>query len=288
MKVSGGGHTERGLRQSSKAAAPDSTTPDATALQCGRFLRGMLCLILTLAACMSAGLLHAQQLTVAGASSLRPTLDYIVERYEQLHPGSEIAVIYGSSGRLSAQIINGAPFDVFLSADMEYPQRVRERLADASEPQVYAFGRLVLWSAHLDASTMTLQGLAQDHVRRIAIAQPAVAPYGERARQALQATGVWDAVQTRLVFGENISQAAQMAASGAADVGLFAQSLVVQPALATRPWLLVDDSLHEPLAHGMLITPRGLPHPQARTFMAFMNSDEARAILVSQGFQVPD
>lgn len=254
----------------------------------GRFVRQVLARGLALVLGLASGLLHAQQLTIAGASSLRPTLDYIADRYEQQHPGSDIAIIYGSSGRLSAQIINGAPFEVFLSADTEYPRRLRERLPEAGEPQIYALGRLVLWSATLDASALTLQDLTHDDIRRIAIAQPAVAPYGERARQALQAANVWDAVQTKLVFGENISQTAQMTASGAADVGLFAQSLAVRPELAEGTWRLLDDSLHEPLEHAMLITPRGLEHPYADAFVTFMKSEEVREILVRQGFQVPD
>lgn len=234
------------------------------------------------------GVVQAQQLTVAAASSLRPALDYLVDRYQQQNPGSEVSIIYGSSGRLSAQIINGAPFDVFLSADMEYPERLREQLPDVPEPQIYAMGRLVLWSSRFDASALTLQDLTRQDIRRIAVAQPAVAPYGERARQALVAAGIWEAVQTKLVFGENISQAAQMAASGAADAGLFSMSLAMQPELAGHPYLVIDESLHEPLAHGMVIAPRGRSHPQAEAFLAFMLTVEAREILAREGFQVPD
>lgn len=234
------------------------------------------------------GLAQAQPLTVAAASSLRPTLDHLVDRYQQQNPGSEVSIIYGSSGRLSAQIINGAPFDVFLSADMEYPLRLREYSPQVSKPQAYAMGRLVLWSARLDASALTLQDLTRNDIRRIAIAQPAVAPYGERARQALVAVGVWEVIQPKLVFGESIAQAAQMAASGAADVGLFAMSMAVQPELGEHPYLIVDDSLYEPLDHGMVSTPRGRNHPQADAFMAFMLAEEARGILSREGFLVPD
>jgi len=251
--------------------------------------RSWLCrLTLGLGLWMLMALAQAQQLTVAAASSLRPTLDYLVERYQQQYPDSEVSIIYGSSGRLSAQIINGAPFDLFLSADMEYPQRLREQLADVSEPQIYTIGRLVMWSARLDAAALSLQDLAADDIRRIAIAQPSVAPYGERARQALVAAGLWDKVQAKLVFGESISQAAQMAASGAADVGLFALSLAAQPELAEHSYLLIDDSLHEPLAHGMVITPRGRDNAQIDAFTAFMVTADAREIFVSQGFQVTD
>src|SRR5690606_7336992 len=117
------------------------------------------------------------------------------------------------SGRLLTQIINGAPFDIFMSADMEFPQQLADQGMAASEPREYAHGRLALWSAVHDVSPMNLADLARADIRRIAIAQPDLAPYGARAREAIVAAGVWDNVQPNLVFGENISQAASMAQS---------------------------------------------------------------------------
>jgi molybdate transport system substrate-binding protein len=184
----------------------------------------------------------AQQMTLAAASSLRPTLDYVVEAYRETHPRHQVSIIYGASGRLTAQILNGAPFDFFMSADMDYPRRLADEAAAASEPRVYAKGRLVLWSANFDAAGLTLENLTDDNIRRVAIAQPNIAPYGQRAREAMQAVGVWGEVESKLVFGENISQVAQMAQSGAADVGLIALSLVLQPALYELT------ALHEPRA----------------------------------------
>lgn len=228
-----------------------------------------------------------QQLTVAAASSLRPTLDYLVDAYETQNPGHQLEVIYGSSGRLMAQIINGAPFDVFMSADMEFPQHLFNEGMATSAPVVYGLGRIVLWSAHINAADMTLARLADNGVRRIAIAQPSVAPYGQRAQEAMTAAGVWDAVQPRLVFAENISQVAQMSESGAADIGLIALSLAMQPGLVERGYHLIDATLHQPLEQGFVITRRAAVNTVASSFFGFLLSDIARDIFQSNGFDVP-
>lgn len=230
----------------------------------------------------------AQQMTIAAASSLRPTLDYLVEAYRVDNPDHKVSIVYGASGRLTAQIFNGAPFDFFMSADMDFPQRLADEGAAASEPRIYGYGRIVLWSANVDASAMTLQDLAAKHIDRIAIAQPAVAPYGQRAREAMQAAGVWDEVEARLVFGENISQVAQMAQSGAADVGIIALSLVMQPELAARGYTLIDAALHQPLAQGFVVTRRGADNVVAGAFARFLSTPAAHAVFRDNGFDVDD
>lgn len=247
-------------------------------------LRRWVLLALVLVVCPS---VYGQQLTVAAASSLRPTLDYLVDAYETQNPGHQVEVIYGSSGRLMAQIINGAPFDVFMSADMEYPQALFDEGMATSAPVVYGLGRIALWSAHLNAADMTLTDLADNSIRRIAIAQPSVAPYGQRAQQAMTAAGVWEAVQSRLVFAENISQVAQMSQSGAADIGVVALSLAIQPGLVERGFYLIDTALHQPLEQGYVITKRAADNTVAERFSGFLLSDIARDIFQNNGFDVP-
>lgn len=227
---------------------------------------------------------YAQQITVAAASSLRPTLDDLADAYMSENPGHQVQIIYGSSGRLMAQIINGAPFDVFMSADMEFPQNLFEQEMAVSAPVVYGLGRIVLWSAHLNAAQMQLQDLADASIRRIAIAQPTVAPYGQRAQEAMTAAGVWDKLQSRLVFAENISQVAQMIESGAADIGIVALSLAIQPALAERGYYLIDASQHRPLEQGFVVTRRAAQNPVAEKFSVFLVSQTAREILQANGF----
>lgn len=210
--------------------------------------------------------------------------------FAEQHPeyGEDASVIYGSSGRLTTQIMNGAPFDIFFSADIAFPQRLYAEGLTATDPAVYATGRIVLWSARMDASQMTLQDLLGDDIRRIAIAQPAHAPYGMRAREALQSVGVWQAVEPKLVFGENIAQAAQMAESGAADVGIIALSLALFPSMQTHPYALIDESIHEPLTQGFVLTRRGEEKPSAQAFSAFMSSEAAREIKSRYGFVMPE
>lgn len=230
----------------------------------------------------------AERFIVAAASDLRYALDDIAERFREAHPDPAFDIIYGSSGRMTTQIMNGAPYDIFFSADIAFPQRLQAAGLTATDPRLYAIGRIVLWSTRLDASTLTLQDLAADvRIRRIAIAQPAHAPYGMRAQEALESAGVWSAVEPRLVFGENIAHTAQMVESGAADVGIIALSLALFPQLAVHPHLLIDDALHQPLTQGYVVTQRGARNAAARQFASFMETEGARSIMQRYGFGLP-
>ncbi|MBC55024.1 MAG: molybdate ABC transporter substrate-binding protein [Gammaproteobacteria bacterium] len=243
-------------------------------------------MLLSLCAGLLCSVAAAQQMTIAAASSLRPTLDHLVAAYRMDHPDHDIAIIYGASGRLTAQILNGAPFDFFMSADMDFPRRLADEGEAASEPRIYAYGRVVLWSANVDASVMTLQDLGAERIGRVAIAQPAVAPYGQRAREAMQAAGVWGDVEDKLVFGENIAQVAQMAQSGAADVGIIALSLVMQPELAARGFTLIDAALHQPLDQGFVVTRRGADNVVADSFARFLTTPAAHTVFRDNGFDI--
>lgn len=229
--------------------------------------------------------LHASEpMRIAAAADLRYALDDIIAAYREEHPDANIEVVYGSSGKMTTQIINGAPYDLFFSADIAYPRKLKEHGMTAMEPEVYALGRIVIWSNTLDAASLGLEDLASGDIRRIAIAQPAHAPYGQRAREALQAAGVWDAVKGKLVFGENIAHTAQMARSGAAQVGIIALSLARFPEMAKHRHTLIDSALHEPLTQGFVVTRRGGDKPQAHGFADFMASDEAHQIMSRYGF----
>lgn len=230
----------------------------------------------------------SEAVRIAAAADLRYALDDIIALYRQAQADAQIEVIYGSSGKLTTQIINGAPYDMFFSADIAFPKLLKERGLTASEPAIYAIGRIVIWSNTLDAAGLTLADLASDAVQRIAIAQPAHAPYGLRAQEALQAAGVWEAVQNKLVFAENIAHAAQMTQSGAAQVGIIALSLAQFPALAEHGYALIDDALHQPLTQGFVVTQRGGNKPEARAFADFMGTDQAHAIMLHYGFVLPE
>lgn len=244
--------------------------------------------LLALIGLLGPGAAQAAKFTIAAASDLRYALEEVIGEYRKAHPGHQVEVIYGSSGKMTTQIINGAPYDIFFSADIAFPQRLHAQGFAATVPTVYAIGRIVIWSNTLDASALTLADLATDaRIRRIAIAQPAHAPYGLRAKEAMQASGVWEAVQDKLVFGENIAQTAQMVASGAAEVGIIALSLAKFPELAKHPHHLIDDALHAPLTQGFIVTTQGARKAGVMDFAAFMASDTAHAIMTRYGFVMP-
>lgn len=239
--------------------------------------------------CLTGSPALSSTFTIAAAADLRFALDEIIEAFHDHHPQYQVRVVYGSSGKMTTQILNGAPYDLFFSADISFPERLHTAGMTASDPAVYALGRIVLWSNSLDASSLSLADLATDtRIRRIAIAQPAHAPYGQRAREALQAAGVWDAVQPKLVFGENIAHAAQMVESGAANVGIIALSLALFPRLAEHPYHLIDEQLHQPLTQGFVVTRRGANRPGVQAFSEFMAGEQAHTIMRRFGFAMPD
>lgn len=232
--------------------------------------------------------LHAKEpIRIAAASDLRYALDDILALYRQSHPHENIEVVYGSSGKMTTQIINGAPYDIFFSADISFPERLKQQGLTATEPAVYAIGRIVLWSNTLDASQLTVQDLTTSNIRRIAIAQPSHAPYGLRAQEAMQSVGVWEAVQGKLVFGENIAHTAQMTQSGAAQIGIIALSLAKFPDMEKYGYHLIDDALHNPLTQGYVVTKRGGDKPGAMAFAEFMATDAAHEVMVHYGFLMP-
>ncbi|QPP48640.1 molybdate ABC transporter substrate-binding protein [Halomonas sp. SS10-MC5] len=248
-----------------------------------RLLAGMTSFALTLTVA------QADQATarIAAAASLRPAMDELVADYRSSHPGARLEAVYGSSGSFRAQIENGAPFDLFFSADMDFPQALEAAGHAAGEAVPYAEGRLVLWSGGDDASTLTLQSLTEERFRRIAIANPRHAPYGARAEEALRSSGLWDALEPKLVFAENIGQALQMVHSGAADVGILALAQMHGPSLEGAAFQVIDADLHQPLENGYIITRRGAENPAARGFAAFVQSPEAQRILENYGFSIP-
>jgi molybdate transport system substrate-binding protein len=232
---------------------------------------------------------RAETITVAAAADLKFAMDEIVATFKRAQLADEVDVIYGSSGKFHAQIRQGAPYDLYFSADIAYPRELANAGFAASEVIPYAFGRIVLWSAALDASTMTLESLAAPDVSRIAIANPRHAPYGKRAEEALRASGLWEAVEPKLVYGENIAHAAQFVQTGNAQVGIIALALALSPELSRRGgYWLVPDALHAPLKQGFMITKRAGNSALARRFAAYVGSKPARVVMAKYGFVLPD
>ena len=231
---------------------------------------------------------RAEKVTIAAAADLKFAMDELVSAFKNANPGADVDVVYGSSGNFFAQIKQGAPYDLFFSADIAYPQQLAASGLAASEVKPYASGRIVLWSGTLDATKMTLESLLEPKITRIAIANPQHAPYGKRAQEALQSAGLWDKIQSKLVYGENIAQTAQFVESGNAQVGIIALSLAVNPELATKGgYWLISEKLHQPLEQGYVITKRGQNNALAQRFADYMVSKPARTIMIKYGFVLP-
>lgn len=229
--------------------------------------------------------------TVAAASDLRFVLPLLAERFAA-ETGEPIRLSLGSSGNLRRQIAQGAPFALFMSADEDYAlQLVREGHA-LDEGVIYGEGRLVILVPHgsglrADGSLRDLRLAAEDgRLRHLAMANPAHAPYGKRAREALEHAGLWETLETRLVLGENVAQAAQFALSGSAQAGLVAYSVAVAPEVSARAEHdLIPSGWHGPLRQRMVLL-RGADDT-ARRFYAYLQTPEARALLRRAGFSVP-
>jgi molybdate transport system substrate-binding protein len=232
----------------------------------------------------------AQSLTIAAASDLQTVLPVVAERFEQ-ETGRKVTVTFGSSGNFYAQIQNGAPFDLFLSADIDYPRRLENSGVAARGSLVeYARGRLVLWTRRDSGIDLAggLKTLVDAKVRRIAVANPEHAPYGRAAVSAMQAEGVYTAVRGKLVMGENISQAAQFAQSGSADVGIIALSLALAPTLKNSgSYIDVSDNAYPPIQQAAVVVAASRQKELARQFIEALKTPAVARILQSFGFALP-
>ncbi len=232
-----------------------------------------------------------ERVHVAAASDLVYCLDALRVAFQERHPDIDLVVSTGSSGSFHAQIRHGAPYDVFLSADVAYPRElIAHGLAEEHTLTSYAIGRLVLWTARKDLLFTEPIVVLKDPttLRRLSLANPEHAPYGRAAREALIRAGLWGSVQSRLLIGDNVTQAAQFVQTGNADAGLIALALVISPALRDQGhYVLVPDSLHSPLEQAAVLTTRGAANPAARLYLQFLVSREARVIFDSFGFRLP-
>jgi molybdate transport system substrate-binding protein len=245
-------------------------------------------LLLTTVLCSAA---QPQDITVAAASDLNYALKDLASRFEK-KTGSKVTLSFGSSGNLYSQIQGGAPYDLFFSADVAYPQKLASGgLIESSSLRTYAIGHLVLWvpnGSSFDPQKLKMDLLLRPSVQRIAIANPEHAPYGRAAMAALEHFGVKDKVAGKLVFGENISQAAQFVQSGNAQAGLIALSLAVSPAMKNsgRYWELPANSYPE-LQQGVALLSSSKHKAAAKAFLEYVLSAEGTAVLEQYGFRVP-
>jgi molybdate transport system substrate-binding protein len=223
------------------------------------------------------------RITVAAASDLRFAFEELADPFTEA-TGIPVTFSFGSSGLLREQVINGAPFDVFASANVDFVDDViAAGRADPGTKADYAYGRIALWAGGGEPPADVAE-LAAPRYRRVAVANPQHAPYGAAAVQALEAAGVLDAVEPRLVYGENISDTMRIVSSGNADVGIVALSLVV---VDGSDHVLIPEDLHQPLRQALVVTAPEERREAAEAFAAHLASDAGRALMARHGFVLP-
>src|SRR5882724_1254554 len=231
------------------------------------------------------------QLNIAAASDLKFALTDLASTYEK-QSNVKINLTFGSSGNFFAQIQNGAPFDIFFSADSDYPRKLNEAgLVLPNSADSYAIGKLILWSpanSKLNPEKSGWQSLFDPSVQKIAIANPDHAPYGRAAVEALKSSGLYEKLKSKLVFGENISQATQFVQSGNAEIGILAASITSSPAFASGHSWQIPQNQYTPLLQSFVVLKACTNKDAALAFLAYIKSPAARAILEKYGFAKPE
>jgi len=225
------------------------------------------------------------ELTVAAAADLQFAFSDLAELFEQ-QTGQKVTLIFGSTGQLSQQIENGAPYDLFAAANIDYIHQLAEKkLVLEDSVALYARGRIVLAAnRQTGIKVVELKDLLNPQIRHIAIANPEHAPYGVAAKQALETVGLWEAIEPKLVFGENVRQALQYVQSGDAEAGIVALSVADVPEIT---WTLIDEANHQPLDQALAVLASSQPAELARQFAAFINGEYGRPIMRRYGFILP-
>lgn len=223
-------------------------------------------------------------LTLAGAANMQFAMKALVEEFSAAN-GIKCSLIIGSSGKLTAQIKEGAPYDLFLSADMKYPMELFETGFASSLPEVYGYGRLVLWTMN-EGIQPGLEDLLRDEVSHIAVANTITAPYGKEAINVLSNSGFYEDVEHKLIYGESIAQTNQFIASGAAEIGFTAMSVVLSEKMKGKgSWAAIDEKLYDKIEQGLVLIDREKGAKQeAQMFRDFLFSDKGRETLERFGY----
>lgn len=228
----------------------------------------------------------AQNLKVAVAANLQSVIKVLGQDFKQ-KTGIQVEPIVGSSGNLTAQIRNGAPYDVFLSADMNFPETLFKEGFSAKKPVVYAQGSLIICSKQDIGFENWERSLMTDRIKKIAIANPAIAPYGKAAEEALKDKGILDDIKSKIVYGESISQVNTYIITGVAEVGFTTQALVKDPASKTQLyWKVIDPKTYAPIEQGMVLIKHTGESAGAEKFYQYILSPAAKAIFEEYGYHV--
>lgn len=231
--------------------------------------------------------LVAGEITIAVAANVSYTIDELKAEFAKSHPDTKVQVTLGSSGKLTAQIRNGAPYGLLMSANMIYPQALYDDKIAITKPLVYAEGTLALLSVKKQDFSKGLALLEEDRIVKIAIANPKTAPYGKAALEALKNASIYDTVKSKFVYGESISQTVSYTML-AAEIGLIAKSSLYSPKMRQFKeninWSAIDPGLYTPIQQGIVLLKQSDDHQEYRTFYDFILSDKAKAIFKKYGY----
>lgn len=248
-------------------------------------IKGRLCLIIGLL--MYTTWISAQTLTIATAANFRDAMTEIATLYMNDNPSIKVKPLFGSSGSLFQQITHKAPFDIYFSANMKYPKALFENDKCYEAPTVYAVGQLVVWSKSVDVSKKGFAILAQTEIKKVSYANPALAPYGKGAIEALKSQGVYEKVAPKLVKAENIAQTAQFAVTGNTTAGIIAKSQLLMPAIKDKGfWTLVPIDTYSPIRQGCVRIKREGNDVATKAFMAFMTTEKVLKIIDKYGYAI--
>ncbi|HIQ27820.1 MAG TPA: molybdate ABC transporter substrate-binding protein [Sulfurovum sp.] len=233
--------------------------------------------------------LGATDITVAVAANVGYVIEPLIKAFHETHPNTKVNIILGSSGKLSAQIKYGAPFDLFMSANMKYPDVLYHENLAVSKPVVYARGALVLLSKKKRDYNESIYVLEDADIKKIAIANPQTAPYGEAAKEALVNAKLYEKLQHKLVYGESVSQTVNYITM-LVDIGIIAKSSLFSPHMRhfqeSKHWVELEESLYTPIDQGMVMLKSGESSTDVKTFYDFMLGAKAKEILKSFGYKV--
>ena len=225
-------------------------------------------------------------ITIAAAANMQYAMEALKDTFE-IQTGIRCELIIGSSGKLTAQIREGAPYDIFVAADMKYPEELENEGMALAPAQRYAKGTLVLWSM-VEGLTPAMEVLSTGAVNHIALANPKTAPYGRAARELLESYGLFDELEDKMVYGESISQTNQFILSQSAEAGFTALSVVLSPEMKGKgQWILLEDSLYSPIEQGVILLRHKTTTSRAAwQFFDYLLSEEAGTILKEYGYTV--
>lgn len=236
------------------------------------------------------GSLHvatAQKLTIATASNFRMAMTEIIHRFEHEYPEYEVKAIYGSSGNLYNQITKGAPYDIYFSANLKYPQLLENKGYTRGASGVYAIGQLVLWSRRLDVKS-GMEILKDKKVKTIAMANPELAPYGKSAEEVLNNLNLYSELKSKIVVAENIGQTAQFGVTGNADVAFIAQSQLNMKAIKGKgTFCQISSELYSEIEQGFVVVNQNENSETTKVFVEFMETDEIQTLIKSFGYKLP-